>query len=73
MVRLRLSKRPASNTFFDFDQVFADRIADANEFYQRITPQSFSEDERRVRRQALAAMLWTKHALGGVIAAQALR
>jgi hypothetical protein len=36
------------------------RIADADEFYQRITPQSLSEDERRVHRQALAGMLWSK-------------
>ena len=34
--------------------------ADADEFYNRITPPSLSEDERRVHRQALAGMLWGK-------------
>ena len=40
--------------------IFAARLADADEFYNRITPSSLSEDERRVHRQALAGMLWTK-------------
>ena len=36
------------------------RIADADEFYDRISPPSLNEDERRVHRQALAGMLWSK-------------
>ena len=59
-VRLRLSAKPAADGFTNFDQVFAARLADADEFYERITPKSLSEDERRVHRQALAGMLWTK-------------
>ena len=46
--------------FDDFDATFAARLADADEFYQRITAPSLSEDERRVHRQALAGMLWGK-------------
>jgi len=60
VVRLRLSAKPTANAFSDFDQVFAARLADADEFYERITPKNLSEDERRVHRQALAGMLWTK-------------
>ena len=60
VVRLRLSAKPLADAFSGFDQVFSDRIADANEFYERITPRSLSEDERRIHRQALAGMLWTK-------------
>jgi hypothetical protein len=61
-VRLRLAAGPltASGAFRDFDRVFQSRIGDADEFYQRITPQALSEDERRVHRQALAGMLWGK-------------
>jgi hypothetical protein len=59
-VRLRLSARPSANAFRTFDQVFAERLAEADEFYNRITPRSLSEDERRVQRQAMAGMLWTK-------------
>ena len=60
VVRLRLSAKPAADPFGTFDQLFAARLADANEFYDRITPRSLSEDERRVHRQALAGMLWSK-------------
>ena len=60
VVRLRLSAKPAANAFADFDQVFKARLADADEFYERIAPKNLSEDERRVHRQALAGMLWSK-------------
>ena len=43
-----------------FDEAFRQRLVDADEFYDRITPRTLSEDERRVHRQALAGMLWTK-------------
>jgi hypothetical protein len=60
VVRLRLSAKSPAEPFDTFDQTFAQRLADANEFYDRITPNSLSEDERRVHRQALAGMLWSK-------------
>jgi hypothetical protein len=59
-VRLRLRTSPSPTAFSTFDGIFAARLADADEFYDRITPGSLSEDERRVHRQALAGMLWTK-------------
>ncbi len=60
VVRLRLSAKPTADPLAAFDNTFAARLADADEFYDRITPRSLSEDERRVHRQALAGMLWTK-------------
>jgi len=60
IMRLRLSAKPAAEPFKTFDQILASRLADANEFYERITPHSLTEDERRVHRQALAGMLWSK-------------
>ena len=60
VVRLRLSAKPTADPFGPFDNIFAARLEDADEFYNRITPSSLSEDERRVHRQALAGMLWTK-------------
>jgi hypothetical protein len=60
-IRLRLSASPSGKPFGKaFDTSFAARLADADEFYERIAPSSLSEDERRVHRQALAGMLWTK-------------
>jgi hypothetical protein len=60
VVRLRLSAKAAAEPFDTFDAIFASRLKDADEFYDRITPRSLSEDERRVHRQALAGMLWSK-------------
>jgi hypothetical protein len=60
VVRLRLSAKSPADPFGSFDEILAARLADADEFYDRITPRSFSEDERRVHRQSLAGMLWSK-------------
>jgi hypothetical protein len=60
VLRLRFNAQTLADPFGKFDQIFSARLADANEFYDRITPPSLSEDQRRVHRQALAGMLWTK-------------
>ena len=60
VVRLQLSAKPSSDEFDNFDEIIEARLANADEFYDRITPKSLSEDERRVHRQAIAGMLWSK-------------
>jgi len=60
VVRLRLAREVPSAPFAAFDEILAARLDDADEFYNRVTPRSLSEDERRVHRQALAGMLWSK-------------
>ncbi len=64
VIRLRLSKTPADQKgeVFgkQFDEVFADRLREADEFYKSVTPPSVSKDEANVMRQALAGMLWSK-------------
>lgn len=63
VLRLRLiesnGNEPA-NPFSDFEQVFDQRLLEADEFYQAIIPPKADEDECLVMRQALAGMLWTK-------------
>jgi hypothetical protein len=60
-VRLRLAAGHPGEPFGPaFDATFAARLSDCDEFYERIVPRSLSEDERRVHRQALAGMLWSK-------------
>jgi hypothetical protein len=59
-VRLRLAAASHKAPFAGFEKTFRNRIADADEFYERIAPRSLSEDQRRVHRQALAGMLWSK-------------
>ncbi|KYC43302.1 glucosidase [Scytonema hofmannii PCC 7110] len=62
VVRLRLSDvQTLTNPFgTEFDTIFKTRIAEANEFYQRVNPFPMSEDERNIQRQAFAGLLWSK-------------
>jgi hypothetical protein len=44
----------------DFDDVMEARRAEAEEFYSELQRELSDEDERRVQRQALAGMIWSK-------------
>ncbi len=46
--------------FDDFDDIFAKRISEADEFYDDIAPAELSLDAKNVQRQAFAGMLWSK-------------
>jgi hypothetical protein len=63
-IRVRLSKSAGAQQPAPFgkafDQAFADRIREADEFYQAVTPPTVGEDAANVMRQALAGMLWSK-------------
>jgi hypothetical protein len=68
-IRLRLALTPSTDTqpslpskqaFEDFDELFAQRLAEADEFYNDLQPASLTDDERLVQRQAFAGMLWSK-------------
>ena len=59
-IRLRLTASQLADAFGSFDRTFDTRLAEANEFYEHITPAHLTDDERRVHRQALAGMLWGK-------------
>jgi hypothetical protein len=66
-IRLRLSdSTPVAigDPFKNFADIMQARRAEADEFYQAITPERVSEDEARVMRQALAGMLWSKQYFG---------
>ena len=43
-----------------FEEVFQDRISDADEFYAQRIPESLSAERREIMRQAYAGLLWTK-------------
>ena len=43
----------------DVDGLFAERIAEADEFYA-FAPATLSADAKRVQRQAFAGLLWSK-------------
>ncbi|MGH9721806.1 MAG: MGH1-like glycoside hydrolase domain-containing protein [Bryobacteraceae bacterium] len=65
VVRLKLvdgemDRHRDRSVFDDFDDIFAARLAEADEFYQPLAPPDVSGDARRVQRQAFAGMLWSK-------------
>ncbi|MFN0074285.1 MAG: MGH1-like glycoside hydrolase domain-containing protein, partial [Chloroflexota bacterium] len=59
VVRLRLSAERHPSPFKDFHAIFAQRRAEADEFYCEFAS-NLSEDERRVQRQAFAGLMWCK-------------
>ncbi|HXJ43050.1 MAG TPA: hypothetical protein VNH18_27465, partial [Bryobacteraceae bacterium] len=44
----------------EFDAIFAERIAEADEFYATIIPADLSADAQNVMRQSFAGMMWGK-------------
>lgn len=59
-VRLRLTPEKMPQPFMDFDEVFAARIKESDDFYQLRQQGIGSEDEKVMQRQAWAGMLWNK-------------
>jgi hypothetical protein len=59
-VRLRLSNSAHAAPFQNFDSIFDLRKTEADAFYNAVQNPHLSDDERRVQRQALAGMLWSK-------------
>jgi len=60
LIHLRLSDKLLTQPLADVDAIVAERRSEADEFYTSIHPPRATEDERRIQRQALAGMLWSK-------------
>jgi hypothetical protein len=48
------------SVFSDFDNIFATRQAEADEFYNSIAPVNLTSEHKAIQRQALSGLLWTK-------------
>lgn len=59
-VRVRLIAGDEPAGFADFDRILAVRKREADAFYEGIQAGIADEDARRVQRQALAGMIWSK-------------
>ena len=65
-IRLRLVAQPPTGQDrktplgCEFDETFAARLREADEFYRSVTPPSVSPDAANIMRQAIAGMLWSK-------------
>jgi hypothetical protein len=60
LLRFRLTKNKNENPFADFEEIFENRVKEADDFYKNIQHDITDEDERRIQRQAFAGMLWNK-------------
>lgn len=68
VIRLRLTDiAPSVNAssvtdpfLANFELILADRIREADEFYESVIPANLSDDARLVMRQSLAGLLWSK-------------
>ena len=58
--RLRLTRGAHELPFADFAEAIETRRKEADEFYAELQCELTNEDERRVQRQALAGMIWSK-------------
>src|ERR1700688_2843459 len=62
VIRMRLADSDfnGTNAFGTFDETFALRRREAEEFYATVIPQDLSADAKNVMRQGFAGMLWSK-------------
>ncbi len=60
VVRLRLARGEHEHPFDPFDAIFSERSAEADAFYRSVQGDHRDEERRRVQRQALSGMLWSK-------------
>jgi hypothetical protein len=59
-VRIRLSQRPLSSPFEEFDALTATRRQQADAFYAQLQSGIAASDARAVQRQAFAGLIWSK-------------
>jgi len=60
-IYLRLSDREFANPFEPgFENIFALRKAEADEFYNSILPANISDELKNIQRQAFSGLLWSK-------------
>ena len=60
VIRLRLSPEELAQPFIHFEEIFTQRITEANIFYEALQNGVTSPDVKNIQRQAFAGMLWNK-------------
>lgn len=60
VVELRLTDRAHPHPLKEIDSVIKKRRKEADDFYHALHPPTATDDEKRVQRQAIAGMLWSK-------------
>jgi hypothetical protein len=60
VVETRFSDVTHESPFADFDDIFEQRLREADAFFDMVQRPDLTEDERLVQRQAFAGLMWTK-------------
>jgi len=60
VLQLRLAQGAVNDPFAKFEEQFAARVREADEFYADLQHDLADEDARRIQRQAFAGMIWSK-------------
>ena len=60
VLHFRLTDVRCANPLTDIDAIVNQRKAEADEFYDSVSPAGATADEKHVQRRALAGLLWTK-------------
>ncbi|NGX39189.1 MAG: hypothetical protein KR126chlam1_00511 [Chlamydiae bacterium] len=60
VVYFRLSDRPLENPLQGIEELIATRKKETDAFYEATHPEGLSEDEKKIQRQALAGLVWSK-------------
>ncbi|MEM9666237.1 MAG: glucosidase [Bacteroidota bacterium] len=59
-VLVRFAPTALDDPFGEAETIFAQRLDEADAFYDTLHPPALTDEERRVQRQAFAGLLWTK-------------
>src|SRR5271170_1037377 len=59
-VQLVLTNREKSEPFMDFEQIFIERMREADAFFGAMLPHTCDPEMRKVQRQAVSGLLWNK-------------
>ncbi len=58
--RIRLSRDWIQEPWHGFDDLFAQRITEARNYYQELIPQNLQQDKQVILQKAISGLLWTK-------------
>ncbi|HEY2583074.1 MAG TPA: glucosidase [Mucilaginibacter sp.] len=58
--KIRLSGRKIEEPWEDFDEVFATRLAETDQYYEKFTSKKLSVSRQKLLRSSIGGLLWTK-------------
>ena len=59
-ILVRISKQENKNPFDNVESIFAARLQEADEFFEKFVPRDASDDLKTIQRQTFASLLWSK-------------